>query len=142
MPDPELLDEPELPDDAELPDDPLLPEDPELLDDPVPLEAEPVPDEELEPLPADDEEPVPAPLAVLVWCVAPGRAKTITPAPTRPAAPTLAVAARSRACPRRRAAAAAHAFGSGEFIGIPFVVLATVWMPCVGDSCGPALTFL
>jgi hypothetical protein len=120
MPDPELLDYPELPDPVLLdpvPFDPVLPEDPELLDDPELPEAEPVPDELEPPLAAD--EPVPAPLAVLVWCVAPGRAKTITPAPTRPAAPTVTVAARSRACPRRRAAAAAHAFGCGEFIGIP-----------------------
>ena len=111
---PELLDDPEL-DDPELPelDDPELPE----LDDPVPPEVWLVPDEPLE-LPA--ELPVPLLLAAVpfVWCVAPGRTKTITPAPTRPAAPTVAVAARSLACPRRRAAAADRRFGS-ENIGFP-----------------------
>ncbi len=122
IPDPELLDDPEL-DDPTLPEEPELPEDPELLADPAMLddpalpEDELVPDEPLELLPAEAP-PVPA-LAVLVWCAAPGRVKAITPAPTSPAAPTPAVAARSRACPRRRAAAAARTFGSGEFIGIP-----------------------
>ena len=112
---PELLDDPELPDDPELLDDPELPEDPEL-DDPVPPEVWLVPDEPLE-LPA--ELPVPLLAAVpFVWCVEPGRAKTITPAPTRPAAPTVAVAARILACPRRRAAAADRRFGS-EYIGFP-----------------------
>ena len=116
---PEPPDSPELSDDPELPESPELPEDPELdepaLPDPVLPEAEPVPGEPLE-LPA--ELPVPVLLAAVpfVLCAAPGRAKTITPAPTRPAAPTVAVAARSLACPRRRAAAADHGFGS-EFIG-------------------------
>jgi len=108
-PDPCADEMPEPPDSPELSDDPELPESPELP------EAEPVPDEPLE-LPA--ELPVPVLLAAVpfVLCAAPGRAKTITPAPTRPAAPTVAVAARSLACPRRRAAAADHGFGS-EFIG-------------------------
>ena len=107
---PEPPDSPELPDDPALPENPEPPEDPESSEDPAL-----VPDEPLE-LPA--ELPVPVPLAAVpfVWCAAPGRAKTITPAPTRPAAPTVAVAARSLACPRRRAAAADHRFGS-EFIG-------------------------
>jgi hypothetical protein len=107
---------PEPPDSPELLDDPELPEDPEL-DDPVPPDVWLVPDEPLE-LPA--ELPVPLPLAAVlfVWCVALGRTKTIAPAPTRPAAPTVAVAARSLACPRRRAAAADRRFGS-EFIGFP-----------------------
>jgi hypothetical protein len=115
IPDPELLDEPEL-------DDPKLPEEPELLDEPEPLDpelVEPVPDE-LEPLPAEDEAPVPVLLAV--WCADPGRAKATTPAPTTPAAPTVVVTARSRAWPRRLAAAAAtvaRPFGSAEFIGFP-----------------------
>jgi hypothetical protein len=117
MPDPEPLDSPELADDPEPPEDPEL-DDPALLDDPVLPEAALVPDEPLE-LPA--ELPVRAPLDAvpLAWCAAPGRAKTMTPAPTRPAAPTVAVAARSLACPRRRAAAADRRFGSGEFIGFP-----------------------
>jgi hypothetical protein len=119
---PEPPDSPELPDDPVLPDDPEPPkapelDDPALPDDPVLPEVWLVPDEPLE-LPA--ELPVPLPLAAVpfVWCVAPGRAKTITPAPTRPAAPTVAVAARSLACPRRRAAAADRRFGS-EYIGFP-----------------------
>ncbi len=113
---PEPPDSPELPEDPEL-DEPVLPDDPVLPDVPVLPEAELVPDEPLE-LPA--ELPVPVPLAAvpLAWCVPPGRVKTITPAPTRPAAPTVAVAARSLACPRRRAAAADRGFGS-EFIGFP-----------------------
>ena len=116
---PEPPDSPELPETPELPEDPELDE-PALLDDPSSEEpssdeAEPVPDEPLELL---AELPVPVPLAAVpfVCCAAPGRAKTITPAPTRPAAPTVAVAARSLACPRRRATAADHRFGS-EFIG-------------------------
>jgi len=112
---PELPDDPVLPDDSELPKDPEL-DDPALLDDPLP-EAWLLPDEPLE---LSAELPVPLLLAAvpLVWCVEPGRAKTITPAPTRPAAPTVAVAARSLACPRRRAAAADRRFGS-EYIGFP-----------------------
>ena len=122
---PELPDDPVLPDDPELPrdpelDDPALLDDPELPDDAEPLEnpelLEPEPDEPLELLPDEDEPPAVVPLDV--WCVAPGRTKTITPAPTRPAAPTVAVAARILACPRRRAAAADRRFGS-EFIGFP-----------------------
>jgi hypothetical protein len=87
--------------------DPCVPDDPALLDDPALPEDELVPDE--------------PPLAVLVlaWCAEPGSAKAITPAPTRPAAPTAAVVVRSRACPRRLAAAAERASGSGEFIGFP-----------------------
>ena len=110
---PEPPDSPEL---LELPDDPEL-DDPELAEDPVPPEVWLVPDEPLELL---AELPVPLPLAAVpfVWCVAPGRTKTITPAPTRPAAPTVAVVARSLACPRRRTAAADRRFGS-EYIGFP-----------------------
>jgi hypothetical protein len=109
---PEPPDSPELLDDPELPENPEL-DDPALLDDPVPPEAWLVPDEPL-------ELPVPLLLAAVpfVWCVAPGRTKTIAPAPARPAAPTVAVTVRSLACPRRRAAAADRRFGS-EFIGFP-----------------------
>jgi len=110
--DPELLD-PELPD-PELLDPVLL--DPELLD-PELMDPVAVPDEPLELLPAEDEEPVAVLLAV--WCADPGRAKATTPAPTRPAAPTVVVTARSRAWPRCRGAAAACVFGSAEFIGFP-----------------------
>jgi hypothetical protein len=106
---PELL---ELPDDPELPENPEL-DDPELPEDPVPPEVWLVPDEPLE-LPAE----LPLAAVPFVWCAAPGRAKTITPAPTRPAAPTVAVVARSLACPRRRTAAADRRFGS-EYIGFP-----------------------
>jgi hypothetical protein len=117
MPDPEPVDDPEL---AE----------PELLDDPEPPVAELDPDEPLEPLPAEEEEaPVPVPLAVvvLVWC-APGSATAITPAPTRPAMPTVAVAARSRAWPCRLAAAADRmSSGSAEFIGFPPCLPAQSW---------------
>ena len=134
IPEPELLDDPELLEDPELLDDPE-PLDPELMD------PEPVPDEPLELLPAEDEPLVPVPLAV--WCADPGRAKATTPAPTRPAAPTVVVTARSRACPRRLAAAAAAcAFGSAEFIGFPPWLFTTVWVPGVGDSCESALTIL
>jgi hypothetical protein len=115
MPDPELLDDPELPDDPELADEPEPLDDPELPEAALPAE------ELLEPLPAEADVPVPVPLAVVVplWCADPGRAKAITPAPTRPAAPTAVVAARSRACPCRLAAAADRAPGCDEFIGFP-----------------------
>jgi hypothetical protein len=141
IPDPEL-DDPRLPEDPELPDDPELPEYPEPLD-PELIDPEPVPDELLEPLPAEDEAPVPVPPAV--WCTEPGRAKATTPAPTRPAAPTVLVTARSRAWPRRLAAApaaVARAFGSAEFIGFPPWFFATVWVPGVEASCGSAQTIL
>jgi hypothetical protein len=121
IPDPELddpvpLDDPELADELEPLDDPELPE------------AEPVPDEPVEPLPPEAEVPDPLPLAVVaLWCVEPGRAKAITPAPTRPATPTVAVAARSRACPCRLAAAAARVSGSAVFIGFP---------PCLSAQSG------
>ena len=101
MPDPELFDDPDLLDDAELPDAELVPD--------VPLE--PLPEEEL---------PVPEPLdaAVLEVWAEPGSVKATTPAPARPAAPTAAVTARNRACPRRRAAAG-RGSSSAEFIGFP-----------------------
>jgi hypothetical protein len=141
MPDPELPDDPKpddpvLLDDPELPDDAEPPEDPEPLEDPEPTE--PVPDEPLELLPAEDEAPVPVPLAV--WCADPGRAKATTPAPTRPAAPTVMVAARSRAWPRRLAAA--RAFGSAGFIGFPPWLSTTVWVPGVWKTCETALSKL
>lgn len=123
-PDPEPLDDPELLDE------------PELLDDPELVEAELVPDEPLEPLAAEEVPP-----AVLAACVEPGRANATTPVPARPAAPTAAVTARSRACPRRLAAAAGRGSGSGEFIGFPFMVL-TAWAPGVGESCENVLLLL
>ena len=116
--------------------DPELPDDPEMLDDPEPFDPE-LPEAELVP-----DEPVPPAVAVLEVCVEPGRAKATTPAPARPAAPTVAVTARSRACPRPLAAAASRASGSAEFIGFPFVVLTTVWAPGVGESCETALSIL
>jgi hypothetical protein len=141
-PDPELLDDPE-PEDPELPDDAELPEDPEPPEEPEPPEAELFPDEP-ELLPAEEVLPDPVPLAVVVpvWCADPGRAKAITPAPTRPAAPTVVVTARSRAWPRRLAAAAARVSGSAEFIGFPPWPCTTVWAPGVCGSCGSALTML
>ena len=114
--------------------------DPVLLDDKELPAAELLPDDPVEPPPAEDE--VPLAVAVPVRCAAPGRAKAIKPAPARPAAPTAAVTARSRACPRRLAAAANRASGCAEFIGFPFVVLTTVWVPGVGESCETALSIL
>jgi hypothetical protein len=91
--------------------------DPELLDDTELPAAEVPPDDPLEPPPAEDELPVAA--AAPVVCAEPGRAKAIKPAPATPAAPTAAVTARSRACPRRLAATANRPSGSAEFIGFP-----------------------
>ena len=114
--------------------------DPELVDDDELPAAEVLPDDPLEPPPVEDELPLAA--AVPVVCAEPGRAKAIRPAPARLPAPTAAVTARSRACPRRLAAAAKRASGSAEFIGFPFVVLTTVWAPGVGESCETALSIL
>jgi hypothetical protein len=87
----------------EIPEPPENPE-PELLagpDEPVDVPAgEPVPDD-VAALPVELPE-----LVVLAWDE-PGSAYATTPATATPAAPTAAVAARSRDWPRRRATVAA-----------------------------------
>jgi len=112
--------------------DPELP-DPALLDEPLAELAEPeepvAPEEPWdvwaeEPEPPDDEAPAeePAdtvPLALLAECADPGSAAATTPAPTRPAAPIVTVAARNRARPRSLAATAAAGLGWCEFMRFP-----------------------
>jgi hypothetical protein len=78
----------------ELPDDPVL--------------AEPVPDELLE-LPVPDE--------VAELEAAPGRAKATAPAATALSTPAVTVTARSRVCPRSRAAMALRVSCGGPLMG-------------------------
>jgi hypothetical protein len=114
------LPEPVLPEPVllELPDEPVLDE--PVLDEPVlELPDEPVLDEPVLDEPVLDElrELLPVPDVVAELAVAPGKAKATAPAATALTTPAVTVTARSRACPRSRAAIARRVSGGGPLMG-------------------------